>query len=488
MGLLDTISGWFSRSKDDDEPKGEAPGAHQPRSRAPHQAGDAARRDVSGAIDFEAEFDALMALATPLITAPRAADVDKNWGAPSGRKINEILTLHMADLTNFSHSWDDSRRAVAVVQLAAKKVGLYDGDVEGLWGPYTSVAYARCLTRRDKGVVQPGPIVDPASGIDFSAEYRGLFALALSKTAFDGKNEIDQNWGSASSRDLNAILDAHRSELHDYEASWDDSRKAMALLQLVAKKIGADPGPIDGHWGVNTEGAYEESVYFRDNGVFPGVKDPATLEIWPAETRDGFHLRRVFGDPSASDFVSKKMRRIDCLSDDERRAYEADSDEAQRKKIRETRLPYRFRIYSPDGGFRTSLQCHKLVRDSLRRVLWAVYDHYGYDEIVRLRLHVFSGDYNRRRMTGLETAWSAHAYGIAYDWDHSRNSLKWTKPRASLSGDEYAAWWECWEREGWWSLGRDQDFDYMHVQAAKPFVRSRRTRLPRKIYEKGPTA
>ena len=99
-------------------------------------------------------------------------------------------------------------------------------------------------------------------------------------------------------------------------------------------------------------------------------------------------------------------------------------------------------------------------------VLEKVHAHYGEAEIRRLRLDVFSGDYNPRRKRG-GSSWSMHAYGIAYDFDDINNQLSWRADRASFARPEYEDWWRIWEEEGWVSLGRSRDFDWMHIQAAR---------------------
>jgi hypothetical protein len=53
------------------------------------------------------------------------------------------------------------------------------------------------------------------------------------------------------------------------------------------------------------------------------------------------------------------------------------------------------------------------------------------------------------------------------DWDPERNQLKWGRDRASLDASVYDFWWRTWEAEGWVSLGRSRNFDWMHVQAAR---------------------
>lgn len=47
------------------------------------------------------------------------------------------------------------------------------------------------------------------------------------------------------------------------------------------------------------------------------------------------------------------------------------------------------------------------------------------------------------------------------------NKLLWDRNRAGFAHPDYDAWWRCWEAEGWVSLGRARDFDWMHVQAAR---------------------
>jgi hypothetical protein len=65
------------------------------------------------------------------------------------------------------------------------------------------------------------------------------------------------------------------------------------------------------------------------------------------------------------------------------------------------------------------------------------------------------------------TKWSTHSWGIAIDYDPERNRLNWGRDKASFAKPEYGDWWKIWEKEGWVSLGRTRNFDWMHIQAAK---------------------
>lgn len=65
-----------------------------------------------------------------------------------------------------------------------------------------------------------------------------------------------------------------------------------------------------------------------------------------------------------------------------------------------------------------------------------------------------------------------HAFACAIDWNPDENMLRWKANdppphHPTMSDPDYSKWWELWEAEGWVSLGRSADMDWMHVQAAR---------------------
>lgn len=109
---------------------------------------------------------------------------------------------------------------------------------------------------------------------------------------------------------------------------------------------------------------------------------------------------------------------------------------------------------------------HKKCADSALRAMKAVYAHYGDDGIKALGLDMFGGSLNVRKMRG-GSRYSMHSWGIAIDFDPENNGLRTKAPSARLSRSDVEAFWAAWEAEGWVSLGRERDFDWMHVQAAR---------------------
>lgn len=111
-------------------------------------------------------------------------------------------------------------------------------------------------------------------------------------------------------------------------------------------------------------------------------------------------------------------------------------------------------------------QIHEKVHDSALRCFGRIAD--AYDDAARAETGIdqFGGCFNPRPMRG-GTRLSMHAWAIAIDFDPDRNALTWGLDRARLASPDCATFWRIWADEGWVSLGRARNFDWMHVQAAR---------------------
>jgi hypothetical protein len=130
-------------------------------------------------------------------------------------------------------------------------------------------------------------------------------------------------------------------------------------------------------------------------------------------------------------------------------------------------LPFDMRIAWDKGTVIRSMSLHEKIAPAAGRVFARIADAYP-DAGTRARLgfDLFGGSLNVRKMRG-GSAWSMHSWGIAIDFDPERNQLKWGRDRASLAKPECERFWQLWEEEGFVSLGRAQNRDWMHVQAAR---------------------
>lgn len=113
-----------------------------------------------------------------------------------------------------------------------------------------------------------------------------------------------------------------------------------------------------------------------------------------------------------------------------------------------------------------SIRVHQAVALHVQQALREVLEHYGLEEIHRLGLDLYGGSYNYRS-TAAGKALSMHAWGIALDFAPETNAYSMKKPRATLSRTECDAWWRIWESHGAVSLGRECDYDWMHLQFAR---------------------
>lgn len=129
-------------------------------------------------------------------------------------------------------------------------------------------------------------------------------------------------------------------------------------------------------------------------------------------------------------------------------------------------LPFAMRLAWDKGTPIRAISVHEKVHDSAARAFERIAD--AYDEAARkkLGLDLFGGSLNVRQMRG-GSSYSMHSWGIAIDFDPERNQLKWGRDRARLAQPDAETFWKIWEGEGWVSLGRAQNRDWMHVQAAR---------------------
>lgn len=227
------------------------------------------------------------------------------------------------------------------------------------------------------------------------------------------------------------------SKVKGIPQGYSAKRTAIAYIQLLCQQQKIEVGAIDGYWGPQTQQAFETLKVLEEFNAPPPSWRPEDLpnknpNNWPVQ--DQASLNNYYGS------VGTNLVYVE--------------------------LPYVHRLAWNTNQKVTRLQCHKKVEPSVHRVLTKVLQHYGEERIRELGLDLTGGCFNKRKMRG-GNKWSTHSWGIALDYDPSHNQLKWGRDKARFAKPEYDAWWKIWEDEGWVSLGRTRNFDWMHVQAAK---------------------
>jgi hypothetical protein len=248
---------------------------------------------------------------------------------------------------------------------------------------------------------------------------------------------IDGQLGSTTYGAVRLALGKRQDKLPPDWVTWTDARQAVAYLQCLCEEKEIDAGRIDGKWGPQTDYACDTLAQLQKNGVMP----PLWRDQKPGEANpNGWPLQNEAAMNSFYGAVGTNQANLV--------------------------LPYPLRVSWDLKQSINSFQCNSKVRDSASRVLAKVFDHYGLEQIRELRLDRWGGCLNVRKMRG-GSSWSMHSWGIAIDFDPDRNQLKWGRDRAVFAQPAYDAWWRFWEEEGWVSLGRVKNYDWMHVQAAR---------------------
>jgi len=227
---------------------------------------------------------------------------------------------------------------------------------------------------------------------------------------------------------------ATRKVKEDQDKGWPLPRKVIAVQQLMFADAGANPGDIDGLVGPMTMNALEQwqNIIRDTEPTKAAAKAAIKISSWPRE-RD---VEKFYGQPGTG------LVNMD--------------------------LPYPMKIAWDPLVEVNRIAINKRCSESAHRVLEKILMHYGKKEIDRLGMNMFGGclaNPPRFKRGSLKTA-SMHNWGIAIDFDPLRNQLRWGRDRARLALPSCVKFWEFWEDEGWVSLGRERNYDWMHVQAA----------------------
>ena len=196
------------------------------------------------------------------------------------------------------------------------------------------------------------------------------------------------------------------------------------LIQEIQRFVGARP---DGEPGPETWGKIADRL-----GV---AVAPAKAEgDWPVDSsRSGqAEMRAFYGHPGSEDRLTLIVP------------------------------PYPLKV---DGHPVKKIRVHEIIAPAVLAVLAQTKQFYG-DRIPALKLDVFDGCFNPRPKRGGST-WSTHAFGAALDFGAEWNQMAWDHSQALYAKPEYASWWRFWEDQGALSLGRERDFDWMHIQFAR---------------------
>lgn len=259
------------------------------------------------------------------------------------------------------------------------------------------------------------------------------------KAAGRNPGPIDGEAGAKTRKAFGLELKKKSGQLPDGWEDWTERRKGIAYLQILATEAGYDAGPIDGLWGPMTEHGVDSLIHKDEHNEDPEPwrdwKPGKNPNKWPPQ--DPQSKVTAFYGPAG-----------------------------KKSNLVKLEFPYTMRLSWELSSKVNSTSCHKKVHDSAKRVLGRVLETYGFEKIKELRLDLYGGCFNNRSMRG-GTRKSMHAWGIAFDFDPDRNQLKWGREKAAFAKPAYDKWWESWENEGWTSLGRARNFDWMHVQAAR---------------------
>lgn len=186
---------------------------------------------------------------------------------------------------------------------------------------------------------------------------------------------------------------------------WPIARRLVAAKQLIYRIDGIEVGKIDGLVGPQTRYALEE----WDARKAAGGKPVAAIEAW----RDAAAApQAVPSRPLPAAITSSKVNAPSSKPAWPRQSqmdkFFGPKGTGQTTLV----LPYMMRLAWDLESKVTKFSCNARVRESLERIFVRTLDHYGLEEIRRLRLDLFGGCLNVRKMRG-GSSWSINGGELA---------------------------------------------------------------------------
>jgi len=226
---------------------------------------------------------------------------------------------------------------------------------------------------------------------------------------------------------------------------------SIFAIQERLRELGLYTRPPDGVAGPATRAAIR--AFQRLHGLTPdGVAGPLTrAELWPAPMPERARTDRLLTPGSL-----KWPRQRDVET--------AFGPRGANQVM--LQLPYPMRLAWDKRQTIRRFSIHEKVHDSAKRCFERISNEYDTPARRLAGIDLFGGCLNVRRMRGGD-AWSMHSWGIAIDFDPARNQIRWGRDKARLALPDCERFWRIWEEEGWVSLGRARNFDWMHVEATR---------------------
>lgn len=242
--------------------------------------------------------------------------------------------------------------------------------------------------------------------------------------------------------------------------AWSDKRQQLASLQAIARLHGIETGAIDGLMGPQTRHAIDvyDARLANDGKPVPAVEswrdDPSnTPPVDPSHPLSPAPLVKL-APPAIPGGAWPKQSQMESFF-----------GSVGTRQVTMT-FPFPMRIAWDLDKTTHKADCHQKCKESFEFIWKSTLEYYGIDELRRLRLDLYGGLLNVRKMRG-GSAWSIHSWGAAQDVDPDHNQLKWPRIKASLDNPEYDPFWSIVYSAGAIGLGRERDFDWMHFQFAK---------------------